>query len=330
MKFDGVTLQMAEERLRQRRNGAEARAEEQKKSLYKALPHLAELQSGLANAGTKLVRVVLDKEPDAKEQIEEIRRENLALQEERRVLLAERNLTPEDLMPKYNCPVCSDEGYLDGKMCECLKLMIKQCAYERLNTSIPLAGYTFSLFSLDYYDAEPDSRSLSPRKRMEGTYQYCRQYAREFQPHSDSILMQGATGLGKTHLSLAIANEVIGKGYGVIYGSIQNLTSQMEKEKFGRAYQPEDTMESLLNCDLLILDDLGTEFLTSFVGSAIHTIVNTRLLREKPTIISTNLSPGELEERYGERIVSRMIGGYQVLFYTGSDVRQKKRFQPSS
>ena len=329
MKFDSVTLQMAEERLRQRRNDAEARAEKQKETLYKALPRLAELQSGLAGTGTKLVRVVLNKEPDGNEQIEAIRRENLALQEERRALLAERNLTPEDILPKYSCPACSDEGYLDGKMCECLKLMIKQCAYERLNTSIPLAGYTFSLFSLDYYDAEPDSRGISPRKRMEGIHQFCRQYAKEFQPHADSILMQGATGLGKTHLSLAIANEVIGKGYGVVYGSIQNLTSQMEKEKFGRSSQPEDTMQSLLSCDLLILDDLGTEFMTGFVGSAIHTLINTRLLQEKPTIISTNLSPGELEERYGERIVSRMIGGYRVLSYTGSDVRQKKRFQNS-
>ena len=327
MKFDDTMLRTAEERIREKRHTAEETAERRKEQLQKTLPRVAEIQAGLASGGTKLVRVILEKEADAKEQIADIRAENLALQEEQRALLASKNLPPDYLKPPYSCTACDDEGYVDGKMCDCLKLMIKQCSYERLNTSIPLAGYTFERFSLDYYEDAEDKKGVSPRRRMENIVAGCKQYAKRFHPRADSLLMQGATGLGKTHLSLAIAGEVIAKGYGVIYGSIQNITTKLEKEKFSRDVQQEDTMQNLLTCDLLILDDLGTEFLSAFVLSAIHNLINTRLLQQKPTIISTNLGSGELKERYGERIVSRMIGGYQVFYYTGGDVRQKKRFR---
>ncbi len=326
MKFDEAILRRAEERIRDRRRHAEDTSERRRQSLQEKLPQLSALQAGIASGGTKLIRTILRKDEDAKEQIEKIREENLFLQEQVGHLLASEGLPPDYLKSPYTCTQCSDEGYIDGKMCECLKLMIKQCSYERLNTSIPLAGYTFDRFSLEYYENEPDKMGVSPRMRMEKNFRYCKQYAEKFTPGSDSLLMQGATGLGKTHLSLAIAGAVIEKGYGVIYGSIQNLIAKIEKEKFGRDSE-EDTLQNLLGCDLLILDDLGTEFLSAFVLSAIHNLINTRLLSGKPTIISTNLSTAELEDKYGERIVSRMIGGYQVLYYAGGDVRQKKRFR---
>lgn len=142
---------------------------------------------------------------------------------------------------------------------------------------------------------------------------------------SPNLLMQGGTGLGKTHLSLAIAHEAIEKGYGVIYGSAQNMVTNLEKERFQKDNEQQDTNQLMLQCDLLIIDDLGTEFSTSFVTAAIYNIVNTRLMTHKPTIISTNLSMKELEERYTERFASRILGSYIPLFFRGKDIRQQKR-----
>ena len=157
---------------------------------------------------------------------------------------------------------------------------------------------------------------------MELNYHFCVDYARHFSPTSCSILMLGATGLGKTHLSFAIAKEVIDQGYGVIYGSVQNLIQQLEKEHFGRANGESHTEQMLLNCDLLILDDLGAEFSTQFSVSVIYNLVNTRLLTEKPIIVNTNLTIAELEKQYTGRVVSRMIGSYKVLPFVGRDIRQ--------
>ena len=140
-----------------------------------------------------------------------------------------------------------------------------------------------------------------------------------------NLLMQGGTGLGKTHLSLAIAHEAIEKGYGVIYGSAQNMVTNLEKERFQKDNEQQDTNQLMLQCDLLIIDDLGTEFSTSFVTAAIYNIVNTRLMTHKPTIISTKLSMKELEERYTERFASRILGSYIPLFFRGKDIRQQKR-----
>jgi len=138
--------------------------------------------------------------------------------------------------------------------------------------------------------------------------------------------MPGATGLGKTHLSLAIARQVIDRGYGVVYGSAQNFMLQIERERFGRT-ETSESERQLQECDLLILDDLGVEFLTQFVSAAIYNLINTRLMAEHPTIISTNLSISELEGRYSERVMSRIIANYRILPFVGRDVRQLKRMR---
>ena len=161
---------------------------------------------------------------------------------------------------------------------------------------------------------------------MEDIFRFGTGYAQRFSLHSPSILMTGATGLGKTHLSLAIAREVIEKGYGVVYGSAQNFMLQIERERFGRSESSESERQ-LQECDLLILDDLGVEFLTQFVSAAVYNLINTRLMAERPTIISTNLSISELESRYSERVVSRIIANYRVLPFIGRDVRQLKRMR---
>ena len=178
---------------------------------------------------------------------------------------------------------------------------------------MPLKESKFSNFNTDLYP-EAD------RENMREILEFCIGYAQQFSPDSKSLLFFGRTGLGKTHLSLAIASAAIERGYGVIYGSSQNFLNQIQDEAFGR--KDGDSLNAILDCDLLILDDFGTEFTSSYISSAVYNIINTRILRGKPTIINTNLSLSEINSTYGERIFSRIIGNYVIKQFTGKDIRQ--------
>ncbi|MBP5459595.1 MAG: ATP-binding protein, partial [Clostridia bacterium] len=160
--------------------------------------------------------------------------------------------------------------------------------------------------------------------RMAQIYSYCEAYAEDFSLSSPSLILYGNTGLGKTHLSLAIAGKAIEKGFNVVYGSAHNLLSEIEKEHFGRLKTDDSPEDNVLNADLLILDDLGAEFGTSFTVSMVYNIINTRLLKGLPTIISTNLWYDEISDKYGNRVYSRIIGNYTPLEFAGRDVRQLK------
>ena len=198
---------------------------------------------------------------------------------------------------------------------------------EKLNQSVRFEQCSFENFSLDYYKGLHTENGGSCYNAMERVLYFCREYARHFTPESPSILLFGKTGLGKTHLSLAIANQVLRRGYSVLYDSVINFLRQVEREHFGRASGDDDTLELLLSCDLLILDDLGTEFHSQFYQSTIYNIINTRMNRNRPTIISTNLSLKELEQRYSQRFASRVTGYYGKLEFLGKDVRVQKRLR---
>ncbi|HPU58162.1 MAG TPA: ATP-binding protein, partial [Candidatus Avimonas sp.] len=155
---------------------------------------------------------------------------------------------------------------------------------------------------------------------MKEIIEYCKNYAEDFDCNSPSLLLRGATGTGKTHVSLSIAKVAIDKGFGVIYGPVQKLLHKIEKEHFGRADGNSEDM--MIECDLLILDDLGTEFSSPFYTSCLYNLINSRILDGKPTIISTNFNQNELMERYGEQITSRIIGNFVPLTFMGKDIRQ--------
>lgn len=227
--------------------------------------------------------------------------------------------------PGFYCEKCKDSGYFDGKLCNCVNDIAKKLAFEELSRSLPLDNYSFDNFDLNYYpDVESDG--ANPRKRAASILALCKQFAKDFPNCNRSLLFIGDAGLGKTHLSLALVREILSKGYGVVYGSAQNLFGAAEKEHF--SYSGETSIEdSLLNCDLLVIDDLGTEFYSSFTASLFYNIINSRLLSGKPTIINTNLSFDELEKRYTPRIASRFIGGYDMKKFIGSDIRQLKALQ---
>lgn len=287
-----------------------------KAEAYEKLPKLDEIDTLIRRAGVEASRQAL--RLSGSDGIRLLKETYDKLAERKSYLLAQIGMSTADFEPRYYCEHCSDTGYVDGKLCSCARKLARTIAYRELCSEMPLDECTFDTFSLDYY-------SGGDRERMKRIFERCCAFAADFGIEAKNLLFLGRTGLGKTHLSLAIAGAVTTRGFGVIYGSAQNLLSRIEREHFGG--NNDETLNSLLECDLLILDDLGAEFSTSFTQSAIYNIINSRILTSRPTVISTNLSPEELNDRYGERVMSRMIGNYEKYMFVGKDIRQQKAQQ---
>lgn len=317
MGYGKEIYRLALEEKAQLRKAAERRAEQNRQTAYARLPRLAEIDRQLAGKGARLALSAL-----AGGDLDDLRKESLLLNGEKEKLLASIGLTEGALKPAYTCADCEDTGRQGGGLCPCVHRLAKKLAYQRLSSSLPLEESRFDNFELDFY---PDEGYPSPHKRMAGILEFCRQYADEFNTRAKSLLFFGNTGLGKTHLSLAVARVALDKGFGVVYGSSQDLLGAVEREHFGRAEG--NALENALSCDLLILDDLGTEFSTPFSLSVVNHLINTRLLEHRPTIISTNLTVQGLEERYTPRVASRIIGNYAMKEFLGPDVRQQKRMR---
>ena len=323
MSYSKRVYEQAMSELERRRDNAVYEQRKRYEEAVQKIPELIETEREMADTAMSVVKA-LGRGEDVSSFIETLSERNLAAQKRREELLVQAGFPKDYLKTKYTCPVCDDKGFVAGKRCECHKMLVRSIAYKSLCENLPIERSGFENFSLDFYPRKPDRDGFSPYERMSEIYRFCRDYASDFGKDSPNLFMQGATGLGKTHLSRAIAKSAVEKGYGVIYGSAQNLLNRVEKEHFGRAERDEETLESLLECDLLILDDLGTEFSTSFTQSCIYNIVNTRILKGIPTVISTNLSMEELEQKYTQRITSRIIGSYISLDFCGKDIRQIK------
>lgn len=326
MGYSREIFKFATDELSQRRLNAIAEAERRRTEIYSKYPRLQEISNRLAGLSVNISRIILAK-GNIKQDIERLKSENLSLQAEFSDILKNAGLSEDYIEPRFHCPNCKDEGYIDGKMCNCLKELMKKKAFNEMNKLSPLTLCDFKDFSLKYYPDETNELGINPREKMREILNYCQYYADDFNKSSPSIIMRGRTGLGKTHLSLAIAKSAIERGFGVIYGSVQTLISRLEHERFDKdkSESGDNTLQMLCNCDLLILDDLGAEFLTNFVVTVLNEIINSRMMSNKPTIINTNLSSEELLTRYSERISSRIIGYYHALNFVGRDIRQLKR-----
>lgn len=328
MGYSKATYSLARDRLYSRRQKAESIAEFKRRDVYNKVPRIKEIDEEVAKCGILAAKAVVQG-GNVKEALESLKFKSLALQGERRTLLA-TNGFPDDYMDtEYYCTKCNDTGEYEHNnktlVCDCYKKMLTEIAYEELNSISPLQLSTFESFDLNLYSMDVEDQGQSPYNRMSKIFEYCRKYAAAFTDNSPSLLLRGATGLGKTHLSLAIANEVIKKGYGVVYMSAPVLLSKLEKEHFSGRYTDENHTQSLLQeCDLLIIDDLGTEFATQFTKSAIYNIFNTRILQGKPIIFNTNLTIKELEIAYTQRFVSRVMGNCTKLDLIGKDIRASR------
>ena len=322
MAYSKELYEKAKSILEDRRSAAGARAAQLRHTMVKKVPRLAEIEQQMAQSAGKVVSAILAG-GDVESEVERIKTENLSLQVEMSMLLKENGATVSNFEPQYVCSKCEDTGVYGTKYCDCFLTLLQELSCESLSELSGMQPKSFDELSLDYYAAQPDSRTgISPRARMRDVIAYCRSYAEGFDGRDVSLLLRGPTGVGKTHLSLAIAGEVMARGYSVVYGPVQKLLHRLEKEHFGRADgNSEDVMT---DCDLLILDDVGTEFSSPFYVSALYNIINERMLAEKPTIISTNLNQKELADRYGEQIASRVTGTFQPLVCVGKDIRQLK------
>lgn len=324
MAYKQIVYQRAKAELEARRKKAEKENDARRLKAITLCPEIARIEAEIASYGLDAVKA-LGMGGDAERYIRELSVKSLAAQNKKKQLLKSIGLEEDYLDIKYTCPVCKDTGSHDGFFCDCQKKEVVNQAKALLGETAPVKSCTFEKFSLSYYpDVVDPELGVSQREHMSTVFNFCRDYANNFTRKAQGLTMYGGTGLGKTHLSLAIANVVIERGYDVYYGSVQNIMEKLEKEHFGRKNNDESEKEAIINADLLIIDDLGVEFVTQFTTASLHDILNSRMLKGLPTIISTNLEMDEIYEKYTQRIASRLFGSSLPLAFCGRDIRQIK------
>ncbi len=312
----------AKEILSQRKAKAEKEAEICHSAAVAACPEILTIEREMASHGADVVKAV-GMGANLDEYILSLAKANLKAQQRRKELLKEAGFSEDYLDVKYTCEICKDTGFNKEFYCQCYRKLIRDVAREELGVNSPLKRCTFDSFRLDTYPDVADSLiGVNQREHMKNTFEYCKDYAENFTTDAQGLFMYGKTGLGKTHLSLAIANVVIDKGYDVYYGSVQSIMDKLEAERFGRLPREDSIKEDILNCDLLIIDDLGTEFSTQYTNAEIYNIINSRMLSSLPTIISTNLDMNQVAEKYTQRVASRIIGNCMAVYFCGKDLRQ--------
>lgn len=302
--------------------------EERREKVFAAVPELEEIEDEIRSAGLKIIKLAVSEAGDRTARVYALRDRQKALLLRRKALLLEHGFAEDELSMRYLCDRCEDTGVFEDRDCECFKRRLIIKAFEKSNLSMQLRDQSFKTINMDLYPREPDERSgVSPYECMLNIVSICRQFVQLFDADNKNLLFWGEPGLGKTFLSTCIAKELIKNGHSVIYETAYKIFSMLEDFKFRRTNDIEKLRmqtQKLYECDLLILDDLGTEFATSYTNAALFDILNSRLIANKKTIINTNLNLEELAKKYSERVFSRIIGHYQALQFIGRDIRLQK------
>ncbi len=322
MKFSEMIYQRAEQILKDRREQAERLAAMRRKEFAGKYPELFKIEEEMKNAALEVIRSVgaTGKSVD----VAQVAKRSLEAQDAKKALIKSAGYQEDYLEVPYSCKICKDTGIDNGKLCKCHLQLLQQLSVVELACSPMLASSTFETFDLKYYSDIKDSAlgGYSPKDYMRGCYGMLKAYAEGFTSKSNSFFFSGGTGLGKTHLALAVLNKVTSLGYTVYYNTAGAIIKAMEKERFGRS--AESIEDEIFKSDLIIIDDLGTEFSTAFSQAAVNDLVNGAILSGKAMIIISNLSIGELEERYGQRVTSR-LNGFEIIEFVGEDIRQLKK-----
>ncbi len=321
MGYNRNNLRRIKEKYETKHLIAERKSEMLKAELYLNLPELERIDRSLSGLGVRLMGVALSLEGDREAGLAKLKAENEELLSRRAEILVGAGYPADYTDVKYECPKCADSGYVGIKMCECMRNELILAGFESSGIAELLRTQTFEKFKLDYYKANKDSLNM-----MTKIFDFAKKYAESFDVRtSPNLAMFGGTGLGKTHLSSAIAKTAIEKGNDVYYTSAVSLVADFEAEQFGGEHlRRGELTDKYFDCDLLIIDDLGAEMSNQFTISCLYNLINVRINRKAPIIISTNLTQNELLKKYNERIASRIFGEFKILPFTGSDVRMQK------
>lgn len=293
--------------------------------VYQKSPEFKSLDESISILSVQYGRKLLNGDEHA---VSSLKEELAILRSSKKSLLVSAGFPPDYLEPVYECPDCKDTGYIGNKKCRCFKKAVTELLYEQSNLKGILEAENFSTFRLDYYsenfrDPKSGASSLSV---MKDALKTCKNFTRRFGTEFSNLFLYGNVGVGKTFLSNCIAKELIDAGFSVIYFSAPAFFNTLAKSTFEKSNVDAANMRDFIfDCDLLIIDDLGTEYTNSFVTSQFFTCINERLLEKKSTIISTNLSFDALADLYTERSFSRITSNYIMLKLIGDDIRIKKK-----
>lgn len=300
---------------------------------YTALPQLRDIDNKISALAIKHASKILTEKLTPEKAVEDMNKEKAVLEEKRASLIRESALEIPVFKP-YVCDVCRDTGIVNGKKCQCYIEYLQKIMLSGLKGTDYLASdfinEQFGSFSLDWYDKTTDAKlGISPYENMKSVLRDCKLFCFDFETKGGNLYFYGKSGTGKTFMATCIANELVKQGKTVMYQSAYKLFQMLEDYKFAKINRDLyiNEYDSVYNSDLLIIDDLGTEFSTSYTCSVFFDILNTRLINKKSTVISTNLSVNNLAEKYTDRVASRIIGNFEMMRFIGDDIRIAKKFK---
>lgn len=301
---------------------------ERRKKIYTELPELSCLDDRLAEGSVLAARAALDGDATALDQLKET---NRRISEQKIQLLLNAGYPADSLELTYTCPDCKDTGFIGSERCHCFKQALTLSLSENSTLFHILEKENFSTFSFSYYDdmtADPQLH-LTPRDHVRKVVADARLFVEEFDSTYRNLFIYGNTGVGKTFLTNCIAKALLDTAHHVVYMTSHTLFETLEAHQFSHTEQEESSTlyRYIFDCDLLIIDDLGTELSNTFTNASLYTCINERHLNQRSTIISTNLSLEQLRDRYSERIFSRITGNYTLLKLIGKDIRVLKRME---
>lgn len=297
--------------------------EKRKEKVYAKLPRLKEIENEMVNLGIEITKAVLFDSGNKEKLLEHLKKKQLDLKIEKAEILSSCNYPKDFLELKYNCKKCRDTGLIGLDKCSCFKQKQIAYNYKQSNLSQRFKTENFDNFNINYYSDKAMENGITPRRNMQHIYLECLKYVKDFDKHNRNMLFIGSPGLGKTFLCHSIAKDLLQIGKSVIYQSAPDLMDLVRKYKFDfdNEKQGDEALKDIYKCDLLIIDDLGTELSTQFSGLVIYNILNKRLTESKKMIISTNLDVDEIIKGYSERITSRIFGNFDMFEFFGEDIR---------
>lgn len=307
---------------------AKLKQKQRLEEIYRKVPKIRQIDEKIKDIGFDIASSIF-KGINIESYIEEQKKVLTDLRMEKAEILASNNFPVDYLDIKFLCPKCKDTGYISNEKCSCFRQKLIDKYYQQSNLKEILKRENFDNFQINYYSNTIDKeQGLSPRKNMEQIVNYCIGFYKDFDVLDESLLFSGSSGLGKTFLSNCIAKELLDKGKVVIYQTSSNLIDILRNLRFDES-SDKDQIDEIMNCDLLVIDDLGTESNTAYSHSELFNIINSRILGNKKMILSTNLTIGDIHNYYPERITSRIYGHFKIFEFFGDDIRIKKNLNKS-